>query len=239
MRRWIWAAAGLGLLVVLLLVRERALQTVQGRRTVEGVVEEVGPVVRPSLARLFEEAGCDYPPGAVALVALKDEKTLEIWATDRSPAWRPVTRYPIRGASGGPGPKLREGDGQVPEGIYRIAGLNPNSAFHLSMKLDYPNAFDRERGRADGRTRLGGDIFIHGGSASIGCLAMGDEAIEELFTLVHDTGRDRVTVTIAPTDLRTRRPPSAGPAWTDELYGTIRENLMRLRTPAPPAPPPR
>jgi len=71
-----------------------------------------------------------------------------------------VADYRITAASGTAGPKLREGDRQVPEGIYRIVGLNPNSRYHLSMKLDYPNAFDRHQAARDGRARPGSDIFI-------------------------------------------------------------------------------
>jgi murein L,D-transpeptidase YafK len=74
----------------------------------------------------------------------------------------------MKRASGKAGPKLREGDGQVPEGIYRIDGLNPNSSYHLSLKLNYPNDFDLEQARTEGRTELGGDIFIHGKAVSIG-----------------------------------------------------------------------
>ena len=78
------------------------------------------------------------------------------------------------------GPKLREGDRQVPEGVYTIANMNPNSISHLSLALSYPNDFDRARAAEDGRAdnTLGGSIMIHGGSGSIGCMAVGDEAAE-------------------------------------------------------------
>ena len=58
--------------------------------------------------------------------------------------------------SGTLGPKLREGDGQIPEGIYGIGYLNPNSSYYLSLKVTYPNASDRARAKKDGRTNLGG-----------------------------------------------------------------------------------
>ena len=70
--------------------------------------------------------------------------------------------------------KLKEGDGQVPEGIYHIDSLNPNSMFHLSIRLDYPNSFDKQQGKIDGRKELGSDIMIHGNTCSSGCLAIGD-----------------------------------------------------------------
>jgi murein L,D-transpeptidase YafK len=67
-----------------------------------------------------------------------------------------------RVASGGLGPKLGAGDRQGPERIYAIESLNPNSLFHLSMRLNYPNEFDQMRAKQDGRSDLGGDIMIHG-----------------------------------------------------------------------------
>ena len=71
---------------------------------------------------------------------------LEVWGRLKSGELELIKRYPFTGFSGGPGPKLREGDGQIPKGIYAIEYLNPNSQFHLSMKLDYPNAFDKAKG---------------------------------------------------------------------------------------------
>lgn len=140
-----------------------------------------------------------------------------------------VRSYPILAASGATGPKLRQGDGQVPEGVYRAILLNPDSRFHLSIELDYPSAFDRRKAREDGRSGLGGDIFIHGRDVSIGCLAMGDEAIEELFVLVADTGLRNVRVIIAPRDLRLEEvPPEEWPrhvAWAEELYERITREL--------------
>lgn len=73
-----------------------------------------------------------------------------------------IKSYPILAASGSIGPKLRESDMQVPEGVYQIESLNPNSQFHLSLRVNYPNEFDREQARIDGRAQLGGDIMIHG-----------------------------------------------------------------------------
>ena len=75
-----------------------------------------------------------------------------------------------------------EGDKQVPEGFYRIELLNPNSRYHLSLRVNYPNADDIERAREDRRDllNLGGDIMIHGGAESIGCIAIGNPAIEHL-----------------------------------------------------------
>jgi hypothetical protein len=199
-------------------------------RTVEGVVGQLGPAARERLRPHFTAAGVPYPPRAVTLLALKEERRLELWA-GRANAMRLVRSYAILAASGGPGPKLRQGDLQVPEGAYRIPWLNPNSLYHLSMKVDYPNALDRRQARRDGRTDPGGDIFIHGRDVSIGCIALGDPAIEELFVLAADVGLPRVKVLIAPRDLRLhagRGVASGRPAWVDELYRSLREEMRAL-----------
>lgn len=197
-----------------------------GKRTVEDVVKTLGPQAESRLHAHFNNAGITYPPEAVALLGFKAEKQLELWAVNGQ-RWTHVTTYPILGASGGAGPKLREGDRQVPEGVYCIEVLNPNSRYHLSMKVNYPNEFDRDKAALEGRSQLGGDIFIHGKEASIGCLAMGDTVIEELFLLVHRTGIDRVEVILAPHDLRRLPPPeNPEPEWLPELYGILQDRLQ-------------
>lgn len=72
---------------------------------------------------------------SLTLVALKEEHLLEVWANRDGQVPRRIRRYPFTASSGGPGPKLREGDGQIPEGIYRVEYLNPNSSYHLSNEL--------------------------------------------------------------------------------------------------------
>lgn len=180
----------------------------------------------------FRRAGVSYPPKRLAILVFKRERRLSLWAQEQG-QWRFVRHYPVLAASGHAGPKLREGDSQVPEGVYRIEHLNPNSSYHLSMKVSYPNEFDRAKAKLDGRTRLGGDIFIHGNRVSIGCVAIGDRAIEELFTLVAQTGHPRVKVIIAPNDLRAGgavRHEDA-PRWVGELYRRVRAALVPFPLP--------
>jgi hypothetical protein len=74
--------------------------------------------------------------------------------------------------------------------------------------------------------------MIHGAAVSIGCLAMGDPAIEELFTLTAETGRENVRVILSPVDFRRRgdfQPGPDAPPWTAELYAEIRRELASLR----------
>jgi len=208
------------------------------RATVASRLAQYGAAARARLADDFDRAGVAYPPRALTLIAIKDEARLEVWARGDA-AWAWIADYPVLAASGDAGPKLREGDGQVPEGSYAIDWLNPNSAYHLSMHVDYPNAFDRAQAATDGRTALGGDIMIHGDAVSVGCLAMGDPAIEELFTLVADsagaaglwldaaTRAPRVRALLVPTDLRVRAatPRADAPPWTAALYRELRGEL--------------
>ena|GEM_PF-1459468 len=168
---------------------------------------------------------------SLTLLGLKEERSLELWGHRGSEVGPELLRvYPFTGFSGAPGPKLREGDGQIPEGIYRIEYLNPHSSYHRSMKLDYPNAWDRAKGLQDERVQLGFDIFIHGSFVTVGCIPIGDEAIEELFTAVETFGYRKVTVITAPWDMRVREedPEIDGIDWEAELYAKIREEIALL-----------
>lgn len=144
-------------------------------------------------------ANVSYPPKRIYIRAFKQEASLEVWGSNgpRSP-FRLLHAYPIAAQSGVLGPKLKEGDGQVPEGFYTIDRFNPQSSYHLSLRVSYPNA--RDRIFAD-KTRPGGDIYIHGNRVSIGCLAMTDPKIEEIYILALEAkkaGQSQIPVHIYP-----------------------------------------
>lgn len=208
-----------------------------GRRySVDERLDQFGPAVRNRLRHEFAAAGLAFPPRELAFLAFKDVRHMEIYGRESpAQAWRFVKDYRVLGASGTLGPKLKEGDRQVPEGIYRVDSLNPNSRYHLSIRLNYPNAFDREIAQRDGRVNLGGDIMIHGARASEGCLAMGDPAAEDLFVLVALAGEHNVRVLISPTDFRDRtsRVPGFVAPWLRELYLTLRTELQQFPVRAP------
>lgn len=209
-----------------------AWRRVSGGVTVAERLGQYGPAARARLQPAFTEAGVPYPPAELVLVGIKDRKQLELWARDAGGPFRHVRTYPILAASGGPGPKLRQGDRQVPEGLYRIESLHPNSLYHLALRVNYPNAHDRRQAAAEGRTHLGGDIMIHGSDGSVGCLAMGDRAAEDLFVLVAETGLANTRVILTPVDFRTSELPEQAaelPAWTGQLYSAIRRALEPLR----------
>ena len=213
---------------------DRAAAVMGIHKTIEQRLDEHRESVRIRCEPRYAAAGVPWPPRRLRLVAFKQEKRLEVYATAAGGAWRRVGEHPILAASGALGPKLARGDRQVPEGFYALESLNPNSRFHLALRVGYPNAEDLERARVDGRSDLGGDIMIHGGESSVGCLAMGDPVAEELFVAAASAGVEAVSIWIAPCDLRTRRdvePPAGAPAWTRELWDALRAELERLPSP--------
>ena len=205
----------------------------RGPFTVEQRLAQLTPAVTLRAQPAFAAAGLAWPPRELAYLAFKDADTLEVHGHDGAgKPWRFVKRYPVLAASGRPGPKLAEGDGQVPEGIYQAQFLNANSRFHLSIRLNYPNDFDRRMAQRDGRTRLGGDIMIHGNMVSIGCLAMGDEAAEDLFILSALARGERTRIVVSPTDFRRGQvAATAGHApWVKDLYASLRDELKQYRS---------
>ena len=161
----------------------------------------------------------------VALICIKEERKLELWINGGL-----AKIYPMTAFSGGPGPKLREGDRQIPEGIYPAVHLNPNSAFHLSIKVGYPNAWDREWAKEEKRTRLGGDIFIHGEDVTIGCIPIGNRAIEEVFWAVYRAEPSHTRIVIAPKDFRRDgRNMRGAQGKIGELYAALAGELSKYR----------
>ncbi|MDH3595427.1 MAG: hypothetical protein OEU09_09755 [Rhodospirillales bacterium] len=133
----------------------------------------------------------------------KQSRELEVWLRNGADgAWELFRTYPICSHSGDLGPKLREGDRQSPEGLYEVRRdqLHPTSRFHLALNLGYPNAFDRANGRS------GSYLMVHGNCVSIGCYAMTDSGIEEIYALAEaalDNGQTAVRVHAFPARLDT------------------------------------
>ncbi len=200
--------------------------------TVEDRVEQFAPAARGRLEPHFRAAQIAWPPEQIVLVGLKNEQRIELYAAGKDSKYRFIRAYPFTAFSGKLGPKLKEGDKQIPEGVYGIESLNPNSLYHLSLRVDYPNEFDRAQGRKDGRSNLGGDIMIHGRAVTIGCIPVGDPAIEELFVLAAQTGVKNIKVIISPVDFRTSKLPPGMPeipAWSGELYAQIARELAAFK----------
>jgi murein L,D-transpeptidase YafK len=133
--------------------------------------------VKPDLVKALAAKKLNW--GAPVFIRIfKEEKQLELWADDGK-QFRLFKTWAICKFSGALGPKLREGDGQAPEGFYFVprARMNPRSRFHLSFNLGYPNAYDRAH------KRTGSALMVHGNCVSIGCYAMTDARIEEIYSL--------------------------------------------------------
>lgn len=176
--------------------------------------------VKPGLERDLSAQGLRYGD-PVFIRLFKHEHQLELWV--RKGARHALFRqYPICTWSGMLGPKLRQGDGQSPEGFYSVgrSQLNPNSRYHLSFNLGYPNAYDRAHGRT------GDFLMVHGSCVSIGCYAMGDANIEQIYTLLDAAlrgGQPRVPVHVFP--FRYAQPPQAD--WQQGRWGDFWSNLRQ------------
>lgn len=199
-------------------------------RAIDKVIAKYSITKEPLLIAKFIKSGVNYPPQKIALLAFKQEKNIELWAQDANDLWRYITSYPLTASSGMLGPKLKENDRQIPEGVYKITMFNPFSRWHLSLMVNYPNEFDKAHALRDGRRKLGGDIFIHGKNSSIGCLAVGDNAIEQIFILSRRVGLKNIELIIAPNDLRKHNALTNRfnqPKWLPELYQKIKYALNK------------
>jgi len=167
----------------------------------------------------------------IIIIGLKQEQLLEVWKKTKDGELTKLITYPWTATSGDLGPKLKQGDLQIPEGIYKIDFLHPNSSYHLSMRVNYPNVFDKKKAKTEGRTNLGGDIFIHGKNVTIGCIPIGDQAIEELFYLVGRVGKEKVKVIISPYDMRAKNQDLEidSVTWEKELYTRIKQELSQYK----------
>jgi murein L,D-transpeptidase YafK len=129
--------------------------------------------------------------------AFKEESELEVWKQRDDGHFYHFKTYPICNWSGDLGPKIRLGDRQAPEGFYAISReqMKPDSKYHLALNLGYPNAFDRAHKRS------GDFLMIHGGCKSVGCYAMTDALIEEIYAIAREAflgGNDTIPVHAYP-----------------------------------------
>lgn len=193
-------------------------------------IDTFGERSRKTIKPAFQANDVSYPPNKMTWIALKKEKVLLLFAPNRKGKLVQVLNYPILGTSGITGPKLKEGDKQIPEGFYKISGMRPKVIAHVGLDINYPNAEDKMHAQKEKRKTLGGDIMIHGSYWSTGCLAMGNEAIEELFTLAHDTKYGNISVLFAPCDLTTKTCNidfQKQPKWLPGLYQRLKKEMSR------------
>lgn len=161
----------------------------------------------------------------------KESRELELWLRDATQTWKRFRTYPIACFSGTLGPKRREGDMQAPEGFYAVtpAQLNPASNYHLAFNIGYPNAYDRAL------ERTGSFIMVHGDEVSVGCFAMTDVLIEEIYLVVAaalENGQPEVPVHCFPFRMTEARMAQARPEGSEWLpfWQNLREGYDRFET---------
>lgn len=207
--RWLWVIA-LGLLV------GGGIVFFQMTRQPQSRIEEVRHRVAPRLSRDLAAKGLSLGNPAFVRV-FKEENELELWLQPRlGSRYQLYAKWNVAARSGKLGPKLKEGDRQAPEGFYSVgkSQLNPNSDYHLSFNIGYPNEFDRSL------NRTGSFIMVHGSNVSVGCFAMSDPVIEEIYLIVEaalNKGHEAVPVHVFPfrmTEERMMKARMSNEEWT-------------------------
>ncbi len=171
-----------------------------------------------SLKKQFEQQKLNWPPQSLYVRSFKYDRQLEVWVKDDSVRpYKLFKTYKVCMQSGTMGPKRMEGDYQVPEGFYHINEFNPNSNYHLSLGLNYPNASDRILSDS---VRPGSAIYIHGNCVSTGCIAINDMPIEELYIIASNArqqGQEFIPVHVFPARYNVKKS-------MDYLNNTIKDN---------------
>src|SRR5580700_5620550 len=139
------------------------------------------PIPQKTLA-LMDKIGTTAS-APIVIRTYKQEAEFEVWKLKSDGQYALLKTYPMCRWSGQLGPKVREGDRQVPEGFYSIAPgqLNPNSHYYLAINVGYPNAYDRAYGRT------GGNVMVHGVCSSAGCFSMTDEQVADIYAIARDS----------------------------------------------------
>ncbi len=159
-----------------------------------------------SLKSQFAKAGLHWPAKQVYIRSFKYDSQLEVWVRDNNvQPYKLFKTYKVCAMAGAIGPKRMEGDYQVPEGFYFINEFNPNSNYHLSLGINYPNASDKVLSDS---VKPGGEIYIHGNCVTVGCIPLQNDQIEELYilaTMAKDQGQDFIPVHIFPIRYNSRK----------------------------------
>jgi murein L,D-transpeptidase YafK len=154
-----------------------------------------------NIKQYFTDAGLPYKGFSLFIRALKTEKMVEAWVKTSGNNYQLLKTFQFCATSGTPGPKRKEGDLQIPEGIYILNHFNPQSNFHLSLGVNYPNASDRI---LSDKQHPGSAIYIHGNCVTIGCIPITDDKIKELYILAveaQNNGQQNIPIHIYPSKL--------------------------------------
>jgi murein L,D-transpeptidase YafK len=184
----------------------------------------------PELLAAMQEKGM-HKEDPVLIRTYKQEAEFEVWKKDVNGRYALLKTFPMCRWSGQLGPKRKEGDRQAPEGYYAItpAQMNPNSNYHLSYDMGYPNAYDRAHGGT------GSYLMVHGDCSSAGCYSMTDQQIEEIYALVreaHSGGQKAVQMEafpfhFTPANLARHRLDPNMPFWRELKQGADRFEITK------------
>lgn len=154
----------------------------------------------------FEKKGLVYPANYIFIRSIKYDSKLEVWVKNRpTDTFALFKSYPVCALSGYLGRKKYQGDMQVPEGFYYINEFNPRSAYHLSLKINYPNFSDRLN---SSHKDLGGGIYIHGSCVTVGCIPITNPLIDEVYILAmqaKNAGQNFIPVHVLPIDFNNKK----------------------------------
>lgn len=152
-----------------------------------------------TLKKQFKARGLEWPAKQIYIRSFKYDSQLEVWVRNNSDEeFKLFKTYKVCAMAGSLGPKRMDGDYQVPEGFYYITRFNPNSEYHLSLKVNYPNQSDK---LLSDSLKPGGEIYIHGSCVTVGCIPITDSQIEEVYLLAanaKNSGQDFIPVHIFP-----------------------------------------
>jgi murein L,D-transpeptidase YafK len=150
----------------------------------------------------FKSKNLNYTGFHLFVRAFKKEEQLEVWIKEKGKEeFALLHTYPFCASSGTLGPKRKEGDLQIPEGVYCLNHFNPVSNFYLSLGVNYPNASDKI---LSDKNHPGGNIYIHGNCVTIGCIPLTDDKIKEVYLLAveaRNNGQKKIPVHIFPARL--------------------------------------
>jgi murein L,D-transpeptidase YafK len=150
----------------------------------------------------FSDKNISFEKFQLFIRAFKKDQELEVWVkANGKESFELLHTFDFCTMSGVLGPKRKEGDLQIPEGVYHINHFNPQSNFYLSLGLNYPNASDKILSHS---TKPGGSIYIHGNCVTIGCIPITDDKIKELYVLAveaRNNGQENIPVHVFPTRL--------------------------------------
>jgi murein L,D-transpeptidase YafK len=180
MRNLFFKAAGI-FLCLIIEARAFSQPAISETKKSSGKMMDVYDRMEDSVKKQFTRQGLVWPPVEMYVRSFKYDRQLEIWVKgDAKEPFKLFKTYKVCMQSGTMGPKRMEGDYQVPEGFYYINEFNPNSNYHLSLGLNYPNASDRILSDVN---RPGSNIYIHGNCVSTGCIPISDLPMEEVFII--------------------------------------------------------